>query len=92
MESDGSKMSTNTNQSPSVLVHKRQRVVLEEFPDLSVPPGYQPIQNSNLDEPIGSKSNVKRDNQQIDEPYVSDISLYLRMMEVIQSTTFCINA
>ncbi|KAI5404242.1 hypothetical protein KIW84_051407 [Lathyrus oleraceus] len=82
MESDGSKMSTNTNQSPPVLVHKRQRVVLEEFPDLSVPPGYQPIQNSNLDEPIGNKSNVKRDNQQIDEPYVSDISLYLRMMEI----------
>ncbi|CAK8568332.1 unnamed protein product [Lathyrus sativus] len=97
MESGGSMKRTNSNESPSVLVHKRQRVVLEEFPDHSIPPGYQPTQNltesassstisslpiSNLDEPICNKSNVKRDNQQIDEPYVSDIFLYLRMMEI----------
>ncbi|CAI8599297.1 unnamed protein product [Vicia faba] len=95
MESDASKKRTNTNQSPSVLVPKRQRVVLEEIPDLNIPDYHNPnlsksdststlslLPNSNLDNPVCNKSSVKRENQQIIEPYVSDISDYLRTIEV----------
>ncbi|CAK8568334.1 unnamed protein product [Lathyrus sativus] len=104
METRASMKRTNSNESPSVLVPKRQRVVLEEFPDLNVTPDYHPIQNlqctknpnlnksaptstlsllpnSNLDNPVCNKSSAKRQNQQIMEPYASDISDYLRTME-----------
>ncbi|XP_058781171.1 putative cyclin-A3-1 [Vicia villosa] len=104
MENGGSKKRTITNESPIALVPKRQRVVLEQFPDLNFP-DYQSIQNpqctenpnltksestsilsllpiSNMDNPVCNKSNAKRENQPIIEPYVSDISDYLRAMEI----------
>ncbi|KAI5404239.1 Cyclin-A3-1, variant 2 [Lathyrus oleraceus] len=94
METGGSKKRTNGTESPSVLVPKRQRVVLEEFPDLNVP-DYHPnlnksaststlslLPNSNLDNSVCNKTNAKRESMQIVEPYVSDVSVYLRMMEV----------
>ncbi|CAI8599295.1 unnamed protein product [Vicia faba] len=104
METRASKKRTATIQPPFVLVPKRQRVVLEQFPDLNFP-DCQPIQklqrrknpnlnkspltstisllpNSNLDKPVCNKSNAKREHQQIIEPYVSDISDYLRTIEV----------
>lgn len=100
METGGSKKRTNGTESPSVLVPKRQRVVLEEFPDLSVP-DYHPnlnksastltlslLPNSDLDNPVCNKTNAKCESVQIVEPYVSDVSVYLRTMEVIQSPIF----
>ncbi|CAL5204712.1 unnamed protein product [Lathyrus oleraceus] len=104
METRASKKRATTNQQPSVLVPKRQRVVLEEFPDLDIS-DYRPLQklqcrknpnlsksaltstisllpNSNLDKSVCNKSNAKRDSQQIIEPYLSDISDYLRTMEM----------
>ncbi|KAI5423638.1 hypothetical protein KIW84_030018 [Lathyrus oleraceus] len=40
------------------------------------------LPNSNLDKSICNKSNAKRDTQQIIQPYLSDISDYLRTMEM----------
>jgi len=42
-----------------------------------------PSIDSNLNKLVYTKTNAKRDNQQIIQPYVSDISDYLRTMEVI---------
>jgi cyclin A len=72
METRASKKRPNTNQQPQqVIVPKRQRVVLKEFPSLDF----------NFDKPVYKRNNVKRDNQHIIEPYVSDIFDYLRTME-----------
>ncbi|KAI5389004.1 hypothetical protein KIW84_074601 [Lathyrus oleraceus] len=40
------------------------------------------LPNSNLDKSVCNKSNAKRDTQQIIQPYLSDISDYLRTMEM----------
>jgi cyclin A len=84
METRASKKRAITAQQPPlVVVPKRQRVVLGEIPDLSFPQQYQPSLDSNLhlDKPVYNKNNSKRDNQQIIEPYVSDIFDYLRTLE-----------
>jgi cyclin A len=84
METRASKKRAITaQQTPLVVVPKRQRVVLGEIPDLSFPQQYQPSLDSNLhlDKPVYNKNNSKRDNQQIIEPYVSDIFDYLRTLE-----------
>ncbi|CAJ2640931.1 cyclin-a3-1-like protein [Trifolium pratense] len=95
METSASKKRANTaQQPPSVIVLKRQRVVLGEIPDLSFPQ-FQPKQklqvrrnpnlpsiDSNLDKPVSRNNNPIRSNEQIDEPYVSDIVDYLCTMEM----------
>jgi cyclin-A len=81
METRASKKRANTNQQqPHVMVPKRQRVVLGEFPDFY----YQPKQklqctkNPNLNKSISTLPFL---NSNLDKPYVSDIFDYLRTME-----------
>lgn len=86
METRASKKRANTNQQPPhVIVPKRQRVVLGEFPDLNLPDfDYQPTQklqcpeNPNLNKSISTLPFL---NSNLDKPYVSDIFDYLQTME-----------
>ncbi|XP_058783135.1 G2/mitotic-specific cyclin C13-1-like [Vicia villosa] len=91
MESGGSMKRTTSNEyeSPFTPLDPKRPRVVSDVPrgfrpiNLDVPPGFLPIQISNLDEPVcNRRTNAKRDNQHIDEPYVSDISEYLCMMEI----------
>ncbi|GAU42914.1 hypothetical protein TSUD_86520 [Trifolium subterraneum] len=78
MDTLASKKRANTNQQPPlVIVHKRQRVVLCEIPDLSFPQ-YQPKHKLQ----VQRNPNINNSLEEIDEPYVSDIVDYLRTMEM----------
>lgn len=60
-----------------------QKLQCRKNPNLKNSATTIPSLDSNLNKPVHTKINAKRDNQHIIQPYVSDISDYLRTMEVI---------
>ncbi|KEH35765.1 putative cyclin [Medicago truncatula] len=59
-----------------------QKLQCRKNPNLKNSATTIPSLDSNLNKPVHTKINAKRDNQHIIQPYVSDISDYLRTMEM----------